>query len=470
MKYLLFLLLITSVVQAQTIFPESFFFGLATAPGQVEDQLDDIWKVWGETGKTRAFQNTPLAQERLRFWTQPEIELDLAAKTGIQVYRLGVDWGRVMPKPHVFDQEVLKRYHEILSAVKTRNMKIMLTLMHHSVPKWAQDMDGWHNDEMKNHFNEFAQKMIQEFDGDVEYWITFNEANVFATLAYTAGLWPPGEKSSMSSMLALGPIRGKTVEAMDRMSDSHNEIYKWAHEKFPKIKMGIAHNMAYYTGKSFIDRISARYTSHLMNWRFPSKIKGHMDFFGFNYYGAEWLKGTTVDTDPVEEYSEAGRAIYTQGLYLLLKEIHDDYKGLPIIITENGISDATDILRPAYLIEHLEAMAAAMKEGVPVIGYIFWTLSDNMEWSDGYCPKFGLVEVDRANNLKRNPRGSYNLFQQIVQTHQISVELRNDAWNKVVTNVGKERPYCRASDGLNALDKPVMRKIVSKDWRFSLPE
>lgn len=455
---------------AQTTLPSTFFFGLATAPGHVEDGLDDIWKVWGETGKTRAFQNTSIPQERLKFWTNPEVELDLAAKTGIQVYRLGVDWGRVMPKPHVFDQEVIKRYHQILSQVKKRKMKIMLTLMHHSVPKWAQEMNGWHNDEMKNHFKEFSQKMIEEFQPEVEYWITFNEANVFATLAYTAGLWPPGEKRTFTSMLALGPIRGETVKAMDRMSDSHNEIYKWAHEKFPKIKMGIAHNMAYYTGKSFLDRISARYTSHVMNWRFPKQIKGHMDFFGFNYYGAEWIKGTAVDVDPVEEYSEAGRAIYAQGLYLLLKDIHDDYPDLPIIITENGISDATDNLRPAYLIEHLEAMAAAMKEGVPVIGYIFWTLSDNMEWSDGYCPKFGLVAVDRANKLKRIPRASYTLFQRIVTTHQISPALRNYAWNKVVANIGKERPFCRADDGLNALDVPVKRKVVAKDWRFTLPE
>ena len=470
MKKIILLLLFSTMTHAQISFPEPFFFGLATAPGHVEDQLDDIWKVWGESGKTRAFLNQAIPQERLQFWTHPEVEMDLAAKTGIQVYRLGVDWGRVMPKPHIFDQEVIKRYHEILGAVKARKIKIMLTLMHHSIPKWAQEMGGWHNEKMTNHFQEFSKKMIEEFHPDVEYWITFNEANVFATLAYTAGLWPPGEKKGLTSLLALGPIRGETVKTMDRMSDSHNDIYEWAHKKFPTIKMGIAHNMAYYTGKSFLDRISASFSNRLMNWRFPERIKNHMDFFGFNYYGAEWLKGSTIDIDPVEEYSEAGRAIYTQGLYLLLKEIHQEYKNLPIIITENGISDATDILRPAYMIEHLAAITAAMKEGVPVTGYIFWTLADNMEWADGYCPKFGLVEVAREQNLKRIPRASYNIFQKIIAARGVSEEMRQDAWNQVTKNVGTERPFCRASDGVNALDVAVKRKIISKDWRFTLPE
>lgn len=49
-------------------------------------------------------------------------------------------------------------------------------------------------------------------------------------------------------------------------------------------------------------------------------------------------------------------------------------------------------------------------QGVRVLGYLFWTISDNWEWADGYGPKFGLVAVDRANDLARIPRPSYNLF------------------------------------------------------------
>lgn len=51
-------------------------------------------------------------------------------------------------------------------------------------------------------------------------------------------------------------------------------------------------------------------------------------------------------------------------------------------------------------------------QGVPVDGYLHWTISDNWEWADGYCPKFGLVDVDRSRNLTRIPRPSYYLYQQ----------------------------------------------------------
>lgn len=48
-----------------------------------------------------------------------------------------------------------------------------------------------------------------------------------------------------------------------------------------------------------------------------------------------------------------------------------------------------------------------------MLGYIFWTISDNWEWADGYGPKFGLVAVDRANNLARTLRPSYHLFSKV---------------------------------------------------------
>ena len=52
-------------------------------------------------------------------------------------------------------------------------------------------------------------------------------------------------------------------------------------------------------------------------------------------------------------------------------------------------------------------------KGVRVLGYLFWTISDNWEWADGYGPKFGLIAVDCANGLVRIPRPSYHLFTKV---------------------------------------------------------
>ncbi len=63
-----------------------------------------------------------------------------------------------------------------------------------------------------------------------------------------------------------------------------------------------------------------------------------------------------------DEYSESGRGVYPDGLYRMLLQFDERYKkyNMPFIITENGVSDATDIIRRPYIIEHLLAVRAAM--------------------------------------------------------------------------------------------------------------
>lgn len=464
MKTLL-LLLLPTLLHAQTMFPKDFVFGVANAPGQVEDELNDVWLKWGQQGNVRGWQVTAHPERRLEFWTKPEAELDLARELGVQSFRMGVDWGRVMPTATTFDEKAIEHYRTILQAVRARGMKVMLTLMHHSVPAWVQAQNGWHEEKTKTAFVAFSKRMIEEFHTDVDWWITFNEGNVFVVNAYMLGIWPPGEKSSPLSLFALGPIRGAGIKAMDSMIEVHNEVYDWAHQKFPAIKIGLAHNMAHYTAEGWFDQVKASFADRLMNWRMPERARGKLDFFGFNYYGAEWIKGTSIDLGRADEYSESGRAIDVAGLLGLLREIHQRFPKLPVIVTENGIADVNDGIRGAYHVEHLLAVSQALSEGVPVEGYYVWSLTDNLEWSDGYCPKFGLTAVDRTT-FQRIPRGSFKLYQGIIQSRTITPELRAQEWSKVSALQGQPRPFCRDADGVTAYDEAKSKPYSRFDWRL----
>ena len=446
-------------------FPADFIFGVANAPVQVEDDVWGSWVNWSDQGKVRGWKFIPSAKERLQFWTKPEVELDLARELGVQSFRMGIDWARVMLSPNQFDEKAIHGYRSLLLKARERKLKVMVTLMHHAVPTWIDEQGSWFEDQTKSQFILFSQRMIQEFDGLVDEWVTFNEPNVFVINSYVTGMWPPGIKSSPLAMFALGPLRGRGVEALDRMADAHNEIYEWVKKNHPRARVGIAHNMAHYQGEGFINTLAAWFADRVMNWRFPDRVSDHLDFYGFNYYGTEWLAGAGIQYHPDYEYSEAGRAIDVQGLYDILELVHRRYPKLTIQITENGIADQNDGIRGAYLAEHLAVIQKAIENKIPVTAYYVWTLTDNFEWSDGYCPQFGLVSVERKS-MKRTPRPSYYLFQKIIRERIVSKELREREWKKVVALQSSPRPFCRAEDGVTALDLPRVKNYSKVDWRF----
>ena len=136
------------------------------------------------------------------------------------------------------------------------------------------------------------------------------------------------------------------------------------------------------------------------------------------------------------------------------------------LVVENGVADDRDVIRPSYIIEHLLAIHQAIKEGIDVRGYVHWTISDNWEWNDGYCPKFGLTSVERDNNLKRRKRSSFHLFKSIATSGKITKQQRDAAWQKVLDAVGTDQNQCRAVDGQSSLDEARKTRILAIDWRF----
>lgn len=65
-----------------------------------------------------------------------------------------------------------------------------------------------------------------------------------------------------------------------------------------------------------------------------------------------------------------------------------------------------DDYRIKYFDDHLDAVAKAVTEdGAAVEGYFAWSLMDNLEWSDGYGPRFGVTFTD-YETLERTPKKS----------------------------------------------------------------
>ncbi|KAM0554890.1 hypothetical protein ACHAPJ_006625 [Fusarium lateritium] len=73
-----------------------------------------------------------------------------------------------------------------------------------------------------------------------------------------------------------------------------------------------------------------------------------------------------------------------------------------------------DTFRQEYFSDHLDAIVGAIKDGVKVDGYFAWSLMDNLEWSMGYGPRFGLTYTD-YDTLERTPKESALMLRGMIE-------------------------------------------------------
>lgn len=101
-----------------------------------------------------------------------------------------------------------------------------------------------------------------------------------------------------------------------------------------------------------------------------------------------------------------------EALAMTIQEAHDA-TGAPVLVTENGINTDRDAARVPHLRASVAQMAGQIAAGVPILGYIHWSLLDNFEWSSGYAPRFGMVAVDRAT-FGRAPKPSLAAYRALI--------------------------------------------------------
>ncbi len=443
-------------------FPKSFLWGVANAPGHVENGQADIWHEHGVAGKIAGYKQTPLAPMRLNFWSNPDKEIQLARELGVKVFRIGIDWGRLFPTPGNPDPQALSGYKRILKKIRLSGMKIMLTLFHHSGPLWLKNRGGFQDQKSEKDFLRFAKFVVKNFAQDVDWFISFNEPQVYASMTKVLGQWPNQGRSSLLNMIDFPWAPGEYSKVLRAMASAHKKLYRWVRQNYPTEVLGIANNFADYRGHYFYDRWMAEWLEKKMNWYFLNQVGDDFDFLGINYYGAELFKNGSWAWSPKDNYSDSGRAISPLGFRRILEKAHRAYPTKPLFVTENGIADSSDKIRPYYIYRHLEIVHQMIQKGIRILGYVHWTLSDNLEWSDGYCPKFGLVAVDRAKELKRRKRASFHFYKKIVKKNTLYP--RQKLLAKKELSLLQEQGICRQKDGLMPLARPRSIFFKFKQW------
>ena len=426
------------MVQAAYHFPRGFLWGTATAAHQVEgNNTNNQWWLWEQNGHTQG--TSGLAAD---WWGgRWKEDLDRAAEGGQNAHRFSVEWSRIQPTPDTWDEDALERYRNMLRGMRDRGLTPMVTLHHFSEPLWFYEMDAWENDQAPALFEKFVRKTVQALKEYCTLWCTINEPNVYAVLGYVAGDFPTKHRGlNVATQVLANMLRG------------HARAYRAIHEIQPESRVGYAHQHRPMLAKRAWHPLDAlvRHLRYItVNMAFPSALstgvmrtvvtkvqipeaKGTQDYLGLNYYTVETVSFDLRDRKELFTHNEFPTdadksdskfiANIPEGLFQAIKWAVQSYPNLPILITENGVADADDNMRPRYLALHIHQVWRAVNFNWPVKGYFHWTLVDNFEWERGWTERYGLWGLDDKTQ-RRTKRASADLYAEICKENGLTSEM-----------------------------------------------
>jgi len=398
-------------------FPTDFSWGVATASHQIEGHNQNNWS------KFESERGIEVSGAACDHWNRWETDFDLVESLGVGHYRFSIEWSRIQPQEGEWNEDALQQYSKMIDNLLARGIEPMVTLHHFSHPIWFEEKGGFLNQSNIHFWADYCERVFTALSDRVTNWCTVNEPEVFSIMGYHMKLFPPGK----------GSIR-KTIRVMKNVVMAHVTVYHSLKAIRPEARIGLAKNITIFDPlhrwnllhwlTTFIlnhiwnGAIISAFTKGRMFGRRIPKAKGSLDYIGLNYYTHALVSPfipQTIEVDlpkrPHEIMTEFGYPMYAEGLQRsveLLKPLK-----VPIEITENGVADCEDSLRPEHLKRHLWVISEMLKQDFDIRSYYHWSLMDNFEWAEGYSLRFGLYHVDYETQV-RTLRKSGEIYRKII--------------------------------------------------------
>lgn len=433
-------------------FPAGFLWGAATSAHQVEggNTRNDWWRFERIPGVIRGGRGSGDACRHFERYAE---DFALAAADGHNAHRLSLEWSRIEPERGRFDDTAVAHYHDVLRTLRALGLTPIVTLHHFTNPLWIADAGGWESPATVERFAEFARFCANEYGGEVDWWCTVNEPEVFAFRGWSEGVWPPAVRDNSRALTVIAhqlEAHGRAYHAIHeadrvdadgdgacaRVGFAKHHVQLEALRPWHPLDQLLAH----FERRVFNDAVEQATADGMIDLAIPGarsvrrnvpELKGALDWFGLNYYTRWRVKAFAADphvTTPGAPLNDLGWEVWPEGfrraLHSAARATAHAGAGKPVLVTENGFADRSDVLRPRALLEFAQAMHQAIAEGVPVAGYLHWSLLDNFEWADGWHGRFGLYAVDPENpDGPRVRRRSAEVLARLARANAINAEV-----------------------------------------------
>lgn len=410
--------------RANPAFPQGFLWGAATAGHQVEGNnvASDLWFV--EHLKPTIFaEPSGDACNSLDLWAT---DLDIVKSLGLTSYRFSVEWARIEPEKGLFSQAMLDHYKRIVEGCHARGLKPLVTYSHFTAPRWFSAQGGWTNPEAPQLFARYCDKVTRAFGDGIGMAMTLNEPNILLILRniLPPQIWDMQSQTMAAAAKQLGVAKFVCANVAGREDiDAIEQGLMAGHKAGRAAIKAVRGDLPVGFTLSVIDDQAAGKNS--MRDKVRAELYGAWlevaktdDFIGVqNYERAVWNEKGRLPAPDGGDRNWSGTEVWPGSLAGAVRYVYGATK-VPVLVSEHGVGTEDDGLRARFIPAALEGLKQAMDDGVPVLGYVHWSLLDNYEWIFGYKPRFGLCSVDRAT-FARTPKPSASVLGGIAKRNSL---------------------------------------------------
>lgn len=412
---------------------KEFLIGASTAAHQVEGNNihSDFWAM--EHLKHSSFVEP--SGDAIDHYNLYEEDIKLLRNAGLNAYRFSIEWARIEPEEGHFDHGEIEHYRKVLQCCLDEGVTPIVTLHHFSSPAWLIRKGGWGKEYVVNAFSRYCGFVAEKLGSMMPYICTINEANMGIQLKKIASEYAKPNRNVKEGDVQVGINLDmkhllKVMFEQGRLFHcSPFKVNTFLSPRSKKQEMFVmkAHQAAYGTIKSTSPSSRVGLTISLYDYQTAPNGEKMADKLWYEDFGFYLPYITNDDFLGVQNYSRkiisangslppAPDVLRTQmdyedypaGISNVIRKVAKEFKG-ELIITENGIATSDDARRCEFIKEAIDGINTAINDGIPILGYCYWSLLDNFEWQAGYSKTFGLIAVDRTTQ-ERKPKDSLKVL------------------------------------------------------------
>ena len=331
-------------------------------------------------------------------------DLHLVKDLGLNVLRYGLPYHRIHLDAGRYDWSFAD---EVMQEMQRLGITPILDLMHFGVPDW---LGNFQNPELPIHFADYCAAVADRYPW-VRYYTPVNEIYVTAKASAKNGVWNEQLKSDRAFVTAMKHIVAASILGTQSIAQRRpdlvvvqSESAEYTHEacsvQSPEVRLlnklrFLSLDLLYAfppDADVCMYLLDNGLTRAEYDWFMAGEPPGYQ-VMGNDYYGRNERillpDGTLCQGEDV------------LGWYQITREYYDRYRK-PVMHTETNVLDAEKA--PCWLWKQWVNVLRMRRDGIPVLGFNWYSLIDQIDWDIELAEKKGTVNPCGLYDLERNPR------------------------------------------------------------------